>query len=142
MSQPTNHGKAWHDEEVQNLLKEVHKKLSIDQIAESHQRSRGGIRSKLRSLAADYYFYENRSIEEIMKFTGLAKDDIADAISKRQYDIDMKGKKQMKAPVQVLAKVESPKVELQKEEDILSVLKDIRSLLKDLVSEMKSSRNE
>lgn len=77
-----------------------------------------------------------------MKFTGLAKDDIADAISKRQYDVDIKEKKQMKRPVQLLTKVESPKVEVQKEEDVLSLLKDIRSLLKDLVSEMKKSRNE
>ena len=51
-----NLGKPWKDEETMKLLSEVQKKMTYAEIAEAHQRSVGSISSRLRSMAADYYF--------------------------------------------------------------------------------------
>jgi hypothetical protein len=88
-----NLGKSWKDDEVAQLLGEVQKKLSLDQISEIHKRSVGGIRSRLREIAADYYFNDERPIDEIKRYTGLTVEDISDAISRRQHRIDMAANK-------------------------------------------------
>ena len=77
-------GQRWHDDEVLKLLTLVRSKTSIREIAQEHQRSISAINLKLRSLAADYYYYENRSIQEIQKFTGLKPDEIKNAIEVRR----------------------------------------------------------
>jgi len=81
---PANMGKPWKDDEVLKLLKFIQKKKSILEIAQEHERTEGGIRSQLRGLAADYHFNENRSIEEIQKYTGLSKEEIEDTINRRK----------------------------------------------------------
>lgn len=77
-------GQRWHDDEVLKLLTLVRSKTSIREIAHEHQRSISAINLKLRSLAADYYYYEHRSIQEIQKFTGLKPDEIKNAIEIRR----------------------------------------------------------
>ena len=80
---PANMGKAWLDEEVIQLLQEIKRKKSIQEIAEQHQRTVGGITSRLKQLAADYH-EEGRCMEDIEKFTGLTQEQITETIQRRK----------------------------------------------------------
>jgi len=86
---PARMGKKWDDDEVLKLLKSIQKKKPISEIATEHQRTISAINSERRKLAADYWFNDKRSIEEIIKFTGLTKKQIEDTI-KRRTPSDMK----------------------------------------------------
>ena len=88
-----NMGKAWKDEELLQLLKEVKSQMTKQDIAAAHKRTVGGITSRLKSLATDYYLNDSKSINEIMVITGLPKDDIIDAINRREYRDELKAKK-------------------------------------------------
>jgi hypothetical protein len=80
---PANMGKAWLDDELLQLLQNVRKKKTHQEIAAEHQRTVGGITSRLREIAVDYHA-EGRSMESIMKFTGLPEDIIKEAIKKKE----------------------------------------------------------
>ena len=80
---PNRIGQPWEDDEIVKLLTSVQKKKSIEQIAAEHERTIGGILSRLQGLAADYHFNDNRPTEEIQKFTGFTKEQVEEAILKR-----------------------------------------------------------
>jgi hypothetical protein len=134
MSLPSRCGKAWSSEEIQQLLKEVRRKETHNQIASTHERTVGGIRARLKGLAADYYFNDNRPLEEIMKFTGLDSETISDAISKRQYEIDMKEKKEKMAPILQTTLVGPTEI---KKEGMISLLTEIRDMMKEMLEILK-----
>lgn len=79
-----NMGKSWKQDEIEQLLNEVKEKKTFDEIAIIHKRTPGGISSRLRDLAAKLYLDENKSIQECIEITSLEKQDIIDAVSKRQ----------------------------------------------------------
>lgn len=81
---PSRMGQAWADDEVVQLLKLIHVKKPLQEIAVIHQRTEGGIIAKLEGLAVDYHIYDKRSIGQIEKFTGLSKDTILKAITRKQ----------------------------------------------------------
>ena len=80
---PTNMGKAWLDDEVVQLLQGIKRKKTIQEIAEQHKRTVGGITSRLKQLAADYH-EEGRPIEDIEKLTGLTKEQITETVERRR----------------------------------------------------------
>ena len=80
---PSRRGQPWEDDEIVKLLTSVQKKKTVEQIATEHQRTVNGINIRLRELAADYHFNDNRPIEEIQKFTGFTKEQVEEAILKR-----------------------------------------------------------
>jgi hypothetical protein len=80
---PSRMGQKWNDEEVSKLLISIHKKKPIDEIASEHQRTVGGINAERRKLAADYWFNDKRTIEDICKFTGLSTTEVEDIIQRR-----------------------------------------------------------
>lgn len=143
MSLPARNGKPWRDDEILQLLKSVQKKKTTEELAEEHQRTPGGIRSRLREIAADYYFNENKPLEQIAKITGLDIDSISDAISKRQYRIDQQEKKIQanvnSTPVTSYFTQEIKEVE-PKKEGIISLLTEIRDLMKEMVNILKETR--
>lgn len=135
---PTKHpaklGAPWKEEDIQQLLADVKNKLTHEEIANKHERTVGGISSRLRELAADYYFNNELPIEKIQKYTGLSTEQIADAISKRQYKMDQKEKK----GVPPSAKLVSDPLDLKQDDsselkEILVVLKDIQSMMKEFL---------
>jgi len=73
-----------YDDEVE-LLKAVQKKSTLLEMAAQFNRPPNVIVSKLKNLAADYFFNDKRPYEDIMRFTGLARDEIKDAIAKRRW---------------------------------------------------------
>lgn len=134
---PANLGKKWSDEEIQKLLQAVKRKETIQQIATAHERTPGGIRCRLKDLAADYYFNDNRPIQEIMKFTGLDIETVTDAISRRQYQMDMKDKKQKEQPTQPT--ISQAFESTPKKESMTDILIEIRDTMKEMLEIMKKN---
>jgi len=126
---PGRMGKTWHNEEVIQLLTSIRNKKSMNEIATEHERTLGGIRAKLRGLAADYYLNDKKPISEIIQLTGLDRDVIIDAIEKREYRAELKEKKNMCKIDAVQEKVilSPPKVD-----PILEILKDMNERLQRL----------
>jgi hypothetical protein len=124
---PSRVGKIWDEEEIKKLLSSIQKKKSVEEIAKEHERTVGGIESCIRKLATDYHFNDNRSIEEIQKFTGLSKDEIELAIKRRDI---------AKATVRIRTKsniVVSPSpVIIKPIEEEIPTMKEVVSLLKDI----------
>jgi hypothetical protein len=133
-----NVGKLWKDEDVIELLSNVQKGLTHPQIAETHKRTAGSIISKLKEIAADYYFNDERPINEIKKYTGLSVEAISEAISKRQYEMDTKKTSKKSAP-SASAHVDEPVQQKGVSKDdfyntmveLLTVAKDIQRMMKD-----------
>ena len=73
---PARMGKKWDIEEVDKLLVSIQDKKSILEIAAEHQRTTGGINSELRKIAANYWFINKKTIEEICEITSLTKEEI------------------------------------------------------------------
>jgi len=122
---PGRMGKTWHNEEVIQLLTSIRNKKSMNEIVAEHQRTIGGIRAKLRGLAADYYLNDKKPISEIIQLTGLDRDVIIDAIEKKEYRVELKDKKKGES-------VEQPQVLPPKVDSILEILKDMNERLQRL----------
>lgn len=130
-------GQLWSEQEQNQLLIEIQKKIPIEMIAELHERTSGAINSKLRSIAADYYFYNEMSIDKIQKFTGLSIETISDAISKREYEIKQKeerGKRVKESKTKERIIQQEQKEELSDTKEIISLLKDIKGLLQEFLN--------
>lgn len=138
-----NLGKPWADEEVVQLLREIQKNLTHAEIAEIHKRTIGSILSRLKSIAADYHFNDNRPIEQIMKYTGLSQRQIQESIVKRQ-NLQRKGSQVADPPTLVASAAAAAPPQpngLTKEDfyntmfELLTVAKDIQRMMKDFHSD-------
>jgi len=128
---PARMGQPWKDEEVMQLLQSIQKKKLIEEIAEEHGRTIGGINSRRRELAADYHFNGNRTIEEIQKFTGLTKEEVEYAIKRRSQPKIVK----IKEAVNIL--VEPSKESSTNISDIRELLKDIQAKINLVLEKIK-----
>jgi hypothetical protein len=142
-----NMGTAWGNTELIQLLKEVKDKIPYEDMAKAHKRTVGGITSRLRQLAYDYYT-EEKSINEIMVITGLSKDDILDAIIKRENSDNKRAAKRVEKEKainkiilvkesDVLAPniVKTPKSELSELQEILKTLKSLEARVAEYIKE-------
>ena len=123
---PARMGLVWKDEEIVKLLTNVRKKKTIPEIAIEHERTEGSIIAYLKKLAGDYYFNDNRPIEEIKKFTRLSEEVILEVIKKRE------GQKKMKEAINTsIAKQTEKAEEIKKNEntEIIAMLKNIQQKL-------------
>lgn len=134
----SNLGKSWKDDEIVQLLSNVQKGLSQAEISEKHGRTMGSISSKLKGIAADYYFNDERPIDEIKKYTGLSVEVISDAISKRQYEMDNKKPKkaQVKAAPSLVA-AEPVETKGATKDDFYNAIKELLITAKDIQRMMK-----
>jgi len=80
---PARMGKRWEDEEDIKLLTSIQENKSIADIAIEHDRTIGGINSRRKGLATDYWFNDKMPIEEIITITGLSKYEIEETIQRR-----------------------------------------------------------
>ena len=117
---PRRMGQAWDDTETAQLLKGIHDKLTVQEIAKRHERTEGGILSRLRTLVWEYHS-EGRSLEDIVKFTGLDEATITKTITRHKIAGEVRAEKAAK---------KSPKND---DSEIITILKDIQSMLKELV---------
>ena len=125
---PARMGKKWDDDEVLKLLTSIQKKKTISEIATEHQRTTGAINSERRRLAADYWFNDKRPIEEIIKFTGLTKEEIEDTIKRRTAAKYYKTKQTITEDL-----VEIP----SDMKEVIMLLKDIQSKLSSLIEKVQ-----
>ena len=150
----TNLGKSWKDDEIAQLLSEVQKKMSHDDIAEAHGRTVGSISSRLKTIAADYHFNDEMPIDKIIRYTRLTPSEVADAISKRQYEMDKKSEtnkiaEKKPAPLSPATaqpvKEEEPRGVTRDDfynaiRDLLATAKDIQRMMKDFHADTFVSR--
>lgn len=140
-----NLGKSWKDDEIAQLLSEVQKNMTHDDIAEAHGRTVGSISSRLKTIAADYHFNDEMPIDKIIKYTKLDPSDVADAISKRQYEIN---KNKVKAEKKLIPEVAQANVQrgvtgddfYNTMNELLVVAKDIQRMMKDFHADTFVSR--
>ena len=133
---PGRMGQKWEQEEVQKLLASIKEKKPISEIATEHERTIGGIKSELKKLAADYWFKDKKLLEEIVKLTGLPKEDIELAIKKREAAIEAKAiTKEAKLKV-VRAPVPAPTTSVPSHEitelrnEVASLKRDVKEMLR------------
>ena len=139
-----NMGRPWNTFEEKQLLKEIKDGTDIDTIAKAHKRTRGGVTSHIYVIAYEYH-KNGTSINEIMTLTGLSKDDIVDAISRRDYKELKKEEKaantkknasiEIKNETEVLTKNLHPKNEVTELHEILKVLKALELRVSEYIKE-------
>lgn len=83
LEKPSNFMKKWKNEEIIQLLGEISDDIDIEKIANIHQRTTGGIRSRLREIAFEFY-NNNIPMNEIIEKTKLTEKEIFETISKRE----------------------------------------------------------
>jgi hypothetical protein len=129
-----NLGKSWNEEDIVKLLSEVQKGLTHTEISENHRRTVGSITSKLKGIAADYYFNDERPVNEIKKYTGLSIESISEAISKRQYEMDNKRTYKKVSKAIITEPVGSNGVT---KEDLFNTMRELLDTAKDIQRMMK-----
>jgi hypothetical protein len=128
---PTNLGQKWTTEEENTLLQELDKNINVEIIAQTHNRTIGGIRGRQRTIAYNMYL-KNVSIEEIVKITKLDKETITETITKKQ--LPPKKVKITSEPI-----IEPKKVSLENEIiEMRSEIKELKNTIKELVEMMKA----
>lgn len=83
---PQRMGVAWNKEELNKLLTSIQEDETIEEIAVKHQRTVGGIKSKLLQLAVNYYT-NNMAIEEVTKITRVGKSEVEEAVLKKNTEV-------------------------------------------------------
>ena len=135
---PSRMGQRWKDEEVIKLLTSIENKKTIEDIAKEHDRTVGGIRSYINKLATDYHFNNKMSIEEIQKVTGLSKEEIDDAVKRREYKQSLKKNSSeiKKKTKPILSKLETTDEYEPTIKEVVSMLKDIQEKLNMLLEKV------
>ena len=99
---PNRHGMPWDEEEIQQLLIEIARKMTFEEISEKHERTLGGIRARLIEIVRNYYD-EGKTIEKIIKYTGLdekiVQDTIAKHVAKKNKEVKPKKEKKEVIPI-------------------------------------------
>ena len=128
---PTNMGQKWTDEEENTLLQELDKNINIEIIAQTHNRTIGGIRGRQRTIAYNMYV-KKVSIEEIIRKTKLDKEQIMETITRKENP-------QKKVKITQEPKIEPKKVSLENEIiEMRSEIKELKNTIKELVEMMKA----
>jgi phosphoribosylformylglycinamidine (FGAM) synthase-like enzyme len=114
---PSRMGQAWTTDETVDLMKAIADGQSIKDIASHHERTIGGIRTRLCTIAAELHFKHNMSMEDIIKKTSLSPGEIENAIFLCEEKTNEKDMRKKKADVG----------------DLMKTLGEIKSLLVELV---------
>jgi hypothetical protein len=124
---PSNIGKKWSNKEENDLLEELDNNIDIESIAQSHNRTIGGINSRRRVLA--YKMYSNNiSMEEIINKTKLNKYEILETIEKRKNNSEK---------VNLIPEIKSFSIENEMTE-MKNEINSIKNILNELVEMMKA----
>ena len=76
----------WTKDEEKKLLTEIKNKKSIDDIANEHYRSKGGIKARIKHIARELV-EEGKSKDEILKITGLSTQEYYKAINNKSSNL-------------------------------------------------------
>ena len=133
---PSNMGQKWTVEEEKLLLDELDKNIDIKIIAETHNRTVGGIVGRQRDIAYKMYL-TNACIEEIIIKTKLNKELITETIRKRdlyktRVKLETKPKTEHKLFKPKMSSLENDVNEMRIE------IKELTHTIKELVEMMKA----
>ena len=140
---PKNMGKPWDDDEMLLVLDEIRQNKTVKEIANSHERTEGGIYAALMKQSLSYYFDQRMPINEILKLTRVSENNFQRAIKKdKRYVmkstsdsfIELFQEEEELIPTGRKIIVKKKK---QNEESVLSLLKDIKTLLQQLNEKIK-----
>jgi len=134
---PSNMGQKWTNEEEKILLEELNNNISIEVIAQKHNRTIGGISSRCKEIAYKMYL-KNISMEEIIKQTKLDYEYIKQIIEKKQT---YNSKKMMTTQMNnVLISINrNDYVELHNDiKKVKNDIKEIKNAIGELVEMMKA----
>ena len=121
---PQNLGKLWSYDEEQQLIKELVEGIDIIKISEIHERTIGGIKSRIQKITYSYY-KDNISIEDIHKKIKIPEEKINELIKSQNIKENNK-------------KVKKEKNLTRNEKlDLYEKLNEIDNKLNKLVSEIK-----
>ena len=98
---PSRNGARWNEDETRQLLTNIRKKKTIAEIAAIHERTTTSISNRLIEVAADYHFFDARSTEDIMRYTGLTHKQVVNAIERRKAKLMVAEKRKTAEPVPV-----------------------------------------
>ena len=125
---PSNTGQKWTDEEETLLLEELIKNMDIQLIAQSHNRTTGGINARRKEIAYKLYS-NNTSMKEIILKTKLDEDQIIETIKKRQNNPKKcKSITEIKKPFSMECEIDEMKNDI----------KELKNIIKELVEMMKA----
>ena len=128
---PSNMGKKWSIEEDNLLSEELDKNIDITIIAQTHNRTVGGITGRQRDIAYKMHL-NDIPIEEIIIKTKLNMEQITDTITKKE---NKKIVNVRKTPT-----IESNKFSLENEvTEMRRDIKELKNTIKELVKMMKCS---
>ncbi len=128
---PTNMGQKWTTEEENILLQELDENINVEIIAQTHNRTVGGIKGKQRTIAYNMYI-KKVPIEEIIKKTKLDKEQIMETIITK--------KKSQKIKKTQDQQIELKKVSLENEIiEMKSEINELKKTIKELVDMLKGS---
>jgi hypothetical protein len=132
---PTNTGQKWTVEEENILLQELDQNIKIEIIAQTHNRTIGGIRGRQRSIAYSMHV-KKASIEEIIIKTKLDREQILETITKKE---NSKKNPEKKIKITQEIKIEPEKVSLENELiEMRCEIKELKNTIKELVEMMKA----
>ena len=124
----SNARQKWTDKEETLLLEELSKNIDIQLIAQSHNRTTGGINARRREIAYKLYC-NNNSMEEIILKTKLNKDHIIETIKKRKNNPrEYKSVIEIKKPFSIENEIYEMKNDI----------KELKNTIKELVEMMKA----
>ena len=127
---PERMGMKWEDEEVLKLLSSIKQKKSIEEISLEHKRTIGGINSQRKKIAAEYYFNDKKTIEEIMKYTGLTKEEIEDTIERKNILNNIKKMQNINKESLVIPSetIKNKKKSVEIPSDIIELKQDVKEI--------------
>jgi len=140
---PARMGKKWEDDEDIKLLTSIQENKSIADIAEEHERTIGGINSRRKGLAADYWFNNNTQIEEIMTITGLSTGEIEETIQRRSFANDFKKTKmELKKATKVAQLSRAPPPPPPQSNEITELRREVAELKQTMMEMLKPIKTE
>ena len=119
---PSKLGEKWSDEEESKLRQAIKMGIPKNEISKTLGRTIGGINSQRRKIAAEYYFNDKKQIDEIMKITGLTKEEIEDTIERRKNYNNIKENTNIES-----LEIPSDIIELKK--DVKEIKENVRKIL-------------
>jgi len=138
---PSNMGQKWTVEEENLLLDELDKNIDIKIIAETHNRTTGGIIGRQRDIAYKMYI-ANESMEEIIIKTKLNKEIITDTIRRRELSktqVKVETKPTEPKPATKLNLFKPKSVSLENEVIEMRIeIRELKQTINELVGMMKA----
>jgi hypothetical protein len=124
---PSSLGKLWSLEEETQLLHELANNIDKDKIAEIHERTIGGIISRIKFIAIRMYM-KNSSIDTIIEKTKMERNEVMEII-KKHNEYNDKEKRGSKPKPEIKSEI---KIKVNVEDEILEIKRELMTMNKNM----------